>query len=77
MEHLECLELLDPREKWDQEVIKDSAELQGKMVCEVLLGYKERRAGLETLEHLVSREKQEIWEMLERWGHQEFKELQG
>ena len=77
MGHQECLEILDPKEKWEPEGIKDSEGQQGKMVCVVLLGYKEKRAELVTLVHLVSKVKKEIWEMLAKWGHQEFKELQG
>jgi len=73
MEHLEYLEILVQREKWDQEGIKDSEELQEKMVCEVLLGYKEKRVELETLAFKVKMVKREIWEILARWDHQEFK----
>lgn len=76
MEHLEFLEILDLREKWEQEVIKDSGDLLGKMVCEVLLVYKEKRAGLVILVYLDLRVKEEMQEMLARWDHQEFKELQ-
>lgn len=76
MEHLEYLEILDLREKWEQEEIKDSEDLLGKTVCEVLLVYKEKRAGLVILVYLDLRVKEEMQEMLARWDHQEFKELQ-
>lgn len=70
------LEILDQREKWVPEEIKDNEVQVGRMVCAVPLDYKERRAELVTPVHLASKEKKEIWEMLAKWGHQEFKELQ-
>lgn len=76
MGHQVFLEILDQREKWVPEEIKDNEVQVGKMVCVVPLDYKERRAELVTLVHLVSKVKKEIWEMPAKWGHQEFKELQ-
>ena len=77
MEHLECLETLDQREKWEQEEIRDSVDLLVRMVCVDLQGYKERRAEQVTLVSWVHRGKKETWEMLARWDHQEYRELQG
>lgn len=76
MVHLVCLETLVLRERWEQEEIKDSVGLLVRMVCGVRLGYRARRAGQGILVLWVHKEKREIWEMLERWGHQEFKGLQ-
>jgi len=76
MGHQVCPEILDLKEKWVPEGIKDNVEQLVKMVCVVLLDYKERRAELVTLVLLVSKVKREIWEMPGKWGHQEFKELQ-
>lgn len=76
MGHQGCLEILDLREKWVPEGIKDNVVQLVKMVCVVLRDYKERRAELVTLVLLVSKVKKEIWVMPGKWDHQEFKELQ-
>ena len=76
MGHLVCLVILVLRERWEQEEIKDSVGLLGKMVCVVLLGYKAGRAGQGILVLWVHKEKKETWEMLGRWDHLEFRGLQ-
>jgi len=76
MGHQVFPEILDLREKWVPEEIKVNVVQLVKMVCVVLLDYKERRVELVTLELLVSKVKKETWEMPGKWGHLEFKELQ-
>ena len=77
MEHLESLETRDQREKWEQEEIRDSVDLLVRMVCGDHPGYKERRAEQVTPVLWVHRGKKETWEILARWDHQEYRELQG
>jgi len=74
MESLVCLDLLDLRERWELEVIKDKEERLGKQDYQELRDFKVNRAALVML---VLREPKEIREkmvMLERLGHLEYKE---
>ena len=76
MGHLVYLEILDLREKWVLEETKDSEVRVEKMECVAHLAYKEKKAEQVTLECWVNKEKRVIWEILGRWDHQVYKELQ-
>lgn len=54
---LVCLDYLDPREKWEPEVILDQEDLQVKMVCRDHQDLKARKEDRETLASLVNRDR--------------------
>ena len=75
MEPLECLEILDLKEKWELEEIWDPGDLLVKMVFKDHLDCRASRAELEILVNQVYKVRKETQALVGKWDLLAFKEL--
>lgn len=75
MEPLECLGILDLKEKWEREEIWDPGDLLVKMVFKGHLDCRASRAELEILVNQVYKVRRETLALVGKWDLLAFKEL--
>ena len=76
MEPQECLETLDPREKWEPEEIREPEELLEKMDCKVLQVLRGKKDEWATWANPACRVRRETLVPLVSWDPPAYRELQ-